>query len=99
MVDAILGLQPRDKVVVLRSGQVAGESLIEMMVGVDETRQDDLPGEIDHRVGRGGKFFVRANLFNETLLNVEPGVFQFPSLAIHGDQDFGIFGEEGGHRM
>src|SRR6202011_1385376 len=93
--DAVLGLQPGKKVVVLRSDKIARESLIEVMVGVNETRQNDLPGKIDHRVGRGGKFFVRADLPNETVLDVKPGVFKFPALAVHCDQDFGIFGEEG----
>jgi len=95
--DAILGLQPREKVVVLRGKKNPREGLIEVMVGINETRQEILPGEIDHCVGRGGKFVVWADVFNETLLNVKPGVFQFPALAIHGDQDLCIFGEECGH--
>ena len=95
--DAVVGLQPGKKVIVLRSDKIARESLIEVMVGINETRQNDLPGKINHRVGRGGKFFVWADLPNETVLDVEPGAFQFPALAVHGDQDFGIFGEESGH--
>jgi hypothetical protein len=92
-----VGLQPGKKVIVLRSDKIARKSLIEVMVGINETRQNDLPGKINHRVGRGGKFFVRADLPNETVLDVKPGAFQFPALAVHGDQDFGIFGEESGH--
>ena len=93
--NAILGLQPGEKVIVLRGDKIARESLIEVMVGINETRQNDLPGKIDHRIGRGGKFFVRADLPNETVLDVKPGAFKFPALAVHCDQDFGIFGEEG----
>ena len=97
--DPILGLQPGEKVVVLRGDKIARKGLIEVMVGIDETRQDDLPGKVDHCVGRGRKFFVRANVFDETVLGVKPGVFQFPALAVHCDQDFGILGEECGHMI
>jgi hypothetical protein len=87
-----LGLQPREKVVVLRSDKITRESLIEVMVSINEPWQNDLPGKIDHRLGPGGKFFVRADVSNETLLDVKPGVFQFPPLAVHCDQDLGILG-------
>src|SRR6202022_1183239 len=97
--NTILGLQPRKKVVVLRRGKIAREGLIEVMMSIDETRQDDLPGKIDYRVGRCGKFGVWADLFNETILGVKPRVFHFPALAVHGDQDFGILGEERGHAI
>jgi len=94
-----LCLQPREKVVVLRGHQIAGKGLIEVMVGINEAGQDNLPGKIDHRVGRVGKFFVWPNAFNKTLLSVKPGVFQFSALAVHGDQDFSISSEERGHRI
>jgi hypothetical protein len=73
--------------------------LIKVMMGIDETRQDDLPGKVDHRVGRARKFFVRANLFDETVLGIKPGVFHFPALTVHCDQDFGVLGEECGHMI
>ena len=97
--DAILRLQPGKEVVVLRSGKITGESLIEVMVGINETRQHNLSGKIDHRVGRAGKFFVWPDVLDKTLLNVKPGVFQFPPLTVHCDQDFGIFCKESGHRI
>jgi hypothetical protein len=94
-----VGLQPGKKVVVLRSEKIAREGLIEVMVGIDETRQNDLPGKVNHCVGRGRKFFVRTNVFDETVPGVKPGVFHFPVLAVHCDQDFGILGEECGHMI
>ena len=60
--DTILGLQPGKKVVVLRGGKVAREGLVEVMVSIDKTWQDDLPGEIDHHVGGSRKVFAGADL-------------------------------------
>jgi len=97
--DPILGLQPGEKVVVLRGEKIAREGLIEVMVGIDETRQNDLSGKVDHCVGRCRKFSVRANVFDETVLGVKPRVLHFPVLAVHCDQDFGILGEECGHTI
>jgi hypothetical protein len=94
-----LGLQPGEKVVVLRGDKIACEGLIEVMVRIDETRQYDLPGKVNHCVGCGRKFSVRANVFDETVLGVKPGVFHFPTLAVHCDQDFGVLGEERGHTI
>ena len=97
--DAVLGLQPGEKVGVLGGGEIPRQSLIQVMVSINETRQDDLPGKINHRVGRSGKVRVWADVFNETVLGVKPRIFHFPALAVHGDQDFGIFGEECGHAI
>jgi len=95
--DPILGLEPREKIVVLRSDKVARESLIEVMMGIDEPWENDLPGKIEHRVGRGGKLFVPTDLLDETVFDVNSRVHQFPALAVHGDQDFGVLGKKCGH--
>jgi hypothetical protein len=95
--DLILGLEPREKIVVLRSDQVARESLIKVMMGIDEPWENDLPGKIEHRVGCGGKLFVPTDLLDETVFGVNSSVHQFPALAVHGDQDFGVLGKKCGH--
>ena len=58
----MLGLQARKKIVVLRRSKIARKGLIEVMVSIDETGEDDLPSKIDHRVGRSGKFPVWAHV-------------------------------------
>ena len=66
-------------------------------MGIHEPWENDLPGKIEHRVGRGGKLFVPADLLNETVFDVNSSVLQFPALAVHGDQDFGVLGKKCGH--
>lgn len=95
--DPILGLEPREKIVVLRSNQVARESLIKVMMSIDEPRENDLPGKVEHRFGRRGELFVRTDLLDETVFDVNSSVLQFPALAVHGDQDFGVLGKKCGH--
>ena len=95
--DPILGLEPREKIVVLRSDQVARESLIKVMMGIDEPWKNDLPGKIEYRVGRGGKLFVPTDLLDETVFDVNSSVLQFPALAVHGHQDFSVLGKKCDH--
>ncbi len=95
--DSVVRFQPREEVVVLRSGQIARERLVEMVMRVDETRQHDLATEINHRISRGGQLITGADLFDDAILGVEATVFQFTALAIHRDEDSGVFSEQGGH--
>ena len=95
--DPILGLEPREKIVVLRSDQVTRESLIQVMMGIDESWKNDLPGKIEHRFGRARKLFVPTDLLDETVFDVNSSVLQFPALAVHGHQDFGVLGKKCGH--
>ena len=46
--DPVMGLQPRKQIVVLGSRQIARQCLVEMMMRVHETGQNDLSGRVDH---------------------------------------------------
>jgi len=91
---AIERLQPGKEIVVLRAGEVARQGLVEMVVGVDEARQDDLAAEVDHRVRRRRQLGRRPDLLDEAVLGVEPGVAQLAPLPVHRDEDVGIFGQQ-----
>src|SRR5580704_7646998 len=67
------------------------------MMSIDETRQDNLSGKIEHHVGGCRKLPVQTDLFDEAFLDIDSGAFQLPALTVHGDQHFSIFGEEGRH--
>src|SRR4029077_11970638 len=69
--DAVLGLKPREEIVVLCGGQVACEGLVEMVMRVDEPWQDDLAGEVNHRVRIGREFLIWAHLFDKAVLRVD----------------------------
>ena len=45
------------------------------MVRIDETRQDNLPGKIEHHVGGGREFPGQTYLFNEATLDINSGVY------------------------
>jgi len=49
--DPVMGAQPRKQIIVLGGRQVASERLVEMVVGIHESGQDNLPGKIEHLVG------------------------------------------------
>ena len=68
-----------------------------MVVGIDETRQQDLPGQIDDRIGGGGELFVRSAFPDDAIFRIDAGISQFSALAVHGDEDFGALGQECGH--
>jgi hypothetical protein len=70
-----LGLQPGEQIIILRSGKIARQRFIEMMVSVNKTWRHDLSGKIDYRVGRRREFFVPADLFDDTVLGVQAGAF------------------------
>ena len=57
-----IGPAGKEKIVVLRRSKIARKGLIEVMVSIDETGEDDLPSKIDHRVGRSGKVPVWAHV-------------------------------------
>ena len=97
--DAILSLEPREKIVVLSGGQIPREGLIEMVMRVDEPRQDDLAGEVNYRVGSGREFLSGAYLFDKAVLRVDPGILQFAALTVHGDQDLRVFCQQRVHAI
>ena len=66
-------------------------------MGIDETRQQDLPGQVDNGIGCGGELSVGADFLDDAIFRIESGIFQFTTLAVHGDEDVGILSQECGH--
>ena len=66
-------------------------------MGVDKPGQDDLTGKVEYRIGRRGEFSGLANLFDNAVLGVKAGAFQFTALRVHGDKDVSILDEQCGH--
>ena len=75
---AVERLQPGEEVVVLRAGKVARQRLVEMVVRVDEARQDDLAAEVDHRIGGCRQLLGRSDLLDDAVLGIEAGVASVP---------------------
>ena len=68
-----------------------------MVVGIDEARQGDLAGEVDHLIGRRGQFRGGTDLPDDAVFGVQAGILQFAALAVHGDKDIGILRQQRGH--
>ena len=77
--------------------KISRQGLIQVMVSIDKTWQDNLAGKVEYHVGGCRKLPVETDLFDEPFLDIDSGIFQFPALPVHGDQQFSIFGEESGH--
>src|SRR5262245_44731963 len=59
--EPIVRAQPGKEIIVLAGRQVTRERLIEVVVSVYKSGQHDLPGEIEHLVGRSRKFVRQAD--------------------------------------
>ena len=92
--DAVLSLQPGEKVVILTIRKITGECLVEMVVTIHKTGQHDLTFHIDDRICRLRKICRSADLLDDTILHVNTGIFDFPAILVHCDNDFGVFGEQ-----
>ena len=77
--DPVVGAQPRKQVIVLRSRQVARQRLVEVVVDVHKAGQDDLPGEIQHQVGRWWKLVRQADQLDDSM---EPSLFIVCKVAV-----------------
>ena len=79
-------------------GKIARQRLVEMVVRVDEARQHDLAAEVDHRIGGCRQLGGRPDLLDDAVLGIEAGIAQFPSPAVHGDENVGVPGQKCRHR-
>ena len=66
------------------------------MVRVDEAWQDEVIGEVEHGIGRGGKCIRRADLLNEAIANKQTTIANLPLVIIHG-HDIGVLNKKRCH--
>ncbi len=66
-----------------------------MVVGVDQARDDHLAGHVQHHVGVLRQAIAGAHLLDQVVFDVQAAVFDFAAFAVHGDQQLGVFDEEG----
>ena len=95
--DPVVRAQPGKEVIVLRGRQVSRQRLVEVVVDIHKSGQDDLPGQIEHLVGARGKLVRGADLLDDSIPGEEAGVLQFASRFVHRHQHGGVLGEERGH--
>lgn len=94
--DRIEGFEPVEEVGVLRGGDGAREGLVEVMMRVDETGEEDVTFEVEDLVGFGVQTGSLPHLFDEAVANEKTTVREFGVVVVHGEE-VGVFDEEGGH--
>ena len=93
--DLIQGLQPVKQLHVLHLRQIAGEHLVQVVVGVDQTGVAQHMAAVDDLVG--GDVQRRADGLDKAILTVKVRVMQYAVFVVAGDQLVNVLNEQGGH--
>ena len=93
--DLVQCAQPVEQLHVLDLGQVAGEHLVQVVVGVDEAGVAEHVAAVDDAVGLHVQ--IAADGLDETVLTVEVGALQDAVAVITGDQLGDVPDKQGGH--
>lgn len=94
--DRVEGFEPVEEVGILRGRDGAREGLVEMMMRVDETREEDVTFEVEGFVGVAGQTGSLSYLFDEAVADKKTTIWDFGVVVVHGEE-VGVFDEEGGH--
>ena len=95
--DLVMRDEPGEQVDVLRLWQVTGQCLVEMMMRVDQARQNDLTREVNHEVRRVRQFRRGADLLDDAVAREDRAVLDLASFVVHRYEDFCVPGEECAH--
>ena len=93
--DLIQGLQPVEQLHVLHLRQIAGEYLIEVVMGVDQTGVAQHMAAVDDLVGADVQ--RRTDSLDKAILTVKVCVMQYAVFVVAGDQLVNVLNEQGGH--
>ena len=95
--DLIQGFQPVKQLHILHLGQVAGEHLIEMVVGVYQTGIAKHVGAIDDSVSGGIQ--IGADFLDEAILAQHIHIGQHSVTVVTGDKLGNVFDQQGRHSL
>ena len=93
--DLVQSLEPVEQLHVLHLGQIAGEHLIQVVVGVDQTGVAQHVAGVDGLVG--GDSQLGADGLDEAVLTVEVNVGQQTVVVVTGDKLGDVFQQQGRH--
>jgi hypothetical protein len=96
--DVVVRLEPRKQVGVLTRRQVACENLVEMVVTVDETGEQDVAPQVEDDIRALREFRGRPNFLDHAVACKQAGIPQFAPLRVHRHEHVGIFREQRRHR-
>ena len=93
--DLVQGLEPVEQLHILHLGQIAGEHLVQVVVGVHQAGIAQHVAGVDGLVGGDGQIF--ADGLDEAVLTVEIHVLQQPVAVVAGDQLGDVFQQQSSH--
>ena len=93
--DLVQGGEPGEQLQILHLGQIPGEDLIEMVVGVHQTWVAPKMGAVHHSVGGLGQ--IGSHCPDDAALAVDVHVFQNSVSVVAGDHRFQIAQQQGSH--
>jgi len=94
--DGIERRQPGKEIGILRGRDGARQGLVEVMVRIDQPRQNDMTVQVEHFIGFVGQTGSLIYLFNEAIANKKTTIGNLPLMVVHGD-NVGVFDEKGCH--
>ena len=83
----VVRLEPAEEIVVLRRRQRPRQRLVEMVMAIDQSRQDDVAFQIHDRVGGRGQRRGRTDIAKDAIHRVEPAIGQLAALLVHRDDE------------
>jgi hypothetical protein len=86
----VVGAQPREEVGVLPRRQVPGQHLIQVVVAVDQPRQQDLPAQIEHDVGLVRQIRRRPDPLDDPIPREQRAAGDLPPPIVHRHHELGI---------
>jgi hypothetical protein len=66
-----------------------------MVVGINQTRQDDMPGHVHHLICRVWQAFTGTNPLNDSVTDKKTTIGYFPAVVIHSYKDGSMANEKG----
>jgi hypothetical protein len=96
--DRIERLKPVKQVCVLRSRDSSCESLVEVVMCVDQSREQHVTTQVKHFVSFRWKNLRRTNLLNEAISHKKTTIGVFPQVVVHCS-DVSMFNEESRHKI
>ena len=89
--DGVERLEPVEQVGILGGRHGARQGLVEMVVSIDQPRQYQVAGEIEHFIRPSRQFAGRTDLFDEAVPDKKTTVRNLPAAVIHRYQYGSIF--------
>jgi hypothetical protein len=93
--DRIERPQPSEQPGILCPRHYPGQGLIQVMMGVDQTRKHQMPGQVDDLVGLGRQVGGGTHRFDPAVAGEQSTVGDLG--AVHGGEQGGVANQERGH--